>query len=105
MAATVSWSSGVLATLTWWRSLVRIQPGLIAVSHQLTAVRNPMAESCRLIADGFLLPWPRGDGASFTRRRSQVRVLPGVLSRSDALNAHALAGSCGVDWSGTSTVS
>ena len=25
----VSWSSGMLATLTWWRSLVRIQPGLL----------------------------------------------------------------------------
>jgi hypothetical protein len=45
----------VLATPTWWRSLVRIQPGLL------------------------LLPWPSGDGGSFTRSRSQVRVLPGVL--------------------------
>src|SRR5262249_11879770 len=24
---TTSWSSGVLATLTWWRPLVQIQPG------------------------------------------------------------------------------
>jgi hypothetical protein len=52
---TVSWSSGVLATLTWWRSLVQIQPRL------------------------FLLPWPSGNGGSLTQSTSQVRVLPGVL--------------------------
>jgi hypothetical protein len=28
----VSWSSGVLATPTWWRSLVQIQPGLLSVT-------------------------------------------------------------------------
>ena len=29
----VSWSSGVLATLTWWRTLVRIQPRLLRYSR------------------------------------------------------------------------
>src|ERR1700686_4835545 len=29
MRLPVSWSSGVLATLTWWRSLVQIQPRLL----------------------------------------------------------------------------
>lgn len=46
---------GVLAALTWRRSLVQIQPGL------------------------RLLPWPSGNGVPLTRGRTQVRVLPGVL--------------------------
>lgn len=86
----VSWSSGVLATPTRWRSLVQIQPGLLP------------------------LPWPSGDGTSLTPRGSQVRVLPGVLvgvpvaqrTQHHASNV-GIAGSspagdilCGVDWRG-----
>src|SRR5439155_17688115 len=49
----VSWSSGVLATLTWWRSLVRIQPGLLGYSRGPAATAAPSHgadrrfESCR----------------------------------------------------------
>jgi hypothetical protein len=40
--AMVSWSSGVLATLTWWRTLVRIQPGLLTVTPVAQRQRHPV---------------------------------------------------------------
>jgi hypothetical protein len=85
----VSWSSGVLATLTWWRTLVRIQPG------RLTYSRGPAAtapgsrpgdrrfESCREYCGVDWSPVPARSHTPLT----PVRIRPPQL-----LGAHVPRG-------------